>query len=79
MEVVILLWIVCAGLSYMVARDRAPSKTGLAAALGLTIQPLPSFSPIRKPRLRPWRSPVAAPRKKVACAMPRLWMTRATV
>ncbi|KIN78159.1 hypothetical protein [Shimia haliotis] len=40
MEVMILLWIVCAGLSYMVARDRAPSKAGLAAALGFLLGPL---------------------------------------
>jgi len=40
MEVMILLWIVCAGLSYMVARDRAPSKAGLAAALGFLLGPI---------------------------------------
>jgi hypothetical protein len=40
MEVMLILWVICAGVSYMVAKDRAPSKAGLAAALGFFLGPL---------------------------------------
>ena len=40
MEVLFILWILCAGLAYMIARDRAPSKAGLAAVLGFLLGPL---------------------------------------
>ena len=40
MEICILIWLVCAGLSYAIARDRAPSKTGLTTALGFSLGPI---------------------------------------
>ena len=40
MEILVLIWIVCAGISYMVARDRAPSKAGFAALLGFLLGPI---------------------------------------
>jgi hypothetical protein len=40
MEVAILIWVVCAGISYVVAKDRAPSKAGMAAALGFFLGPI---------------------------------------
>lgn len=40
MEILLLIWLVCAGLAYMVARDRAPNKAGLAALLGFLLGPI---------------------------------------
>lgn len=40
MEIFVLIWIVCAGISYMIARDRAPSKAPLAAILGFLLGPI---------------------------------------
>lgn len=40
MEVLVILWVICAGVCYMIAKDRAPSKAGMAAALGFFLGPL---------------------------------------
>lgn len=36
----IILWTVCAGLAYFIAKDRAPSKAPLAAVLGFALGPI---------------------------------------
>jgi len=40
MELAVIIWLICAGLCYIIARDRAPSKTGLAICLGILLGPL---------------------------------------
>ncbi len=40
MEVLLLVWVLCAGICYLVARDRAPSQAGMATALGFFLGPL---------------------------------------
>ncbi|WP_323007562.1 hypothetical protein [Pseudorhodobacter sp.] len=40
MEVLVIVWVLCAGMSYFVARDRVPSKAGLATLLGFMFGPL---------------------------------------
>ena len=39
-ELWIIIWVLCAGLCYFVARDRSPSSVGLATALGFFLGPL---------------------------------------
>lgn len=40
MASVIILWTICAGLAYMIAKDRAPSKAPIAAVLGFALGPI---------------------------------------
>jgi hypothetical protein len=40
METVLILWVLCGGLAYFIARDRAPSKAGLAVVYGFLFGPL---------------------------------------
>lgn len=40
MAAVFILWTVCAGLAYMIAKDRAPSKAATAALLGFALGPI---------------------------------------
>ena len=40
MEVFLIIWLICAGLAYIIARDRAPSKAVLAAILGFLLGPV---------------------------------------
>ena len=40
METLVVVWVLCAGLSYVIARDRVPSKSGLATFLGFSFGPL---------------------------------------
>lgn len=40
METFVILWVLCAGLSYFIARDRAPSKAPLATLLGFLLGPI---------------------------------------
>lgn len=40
MEIFVIIWMFCAFFAYIVAKDRAPSKTGLAAALGFFLGPI---------------------------------------
>lgn len=40
MEILVLIWVACAGLCYFIARDRAPNKAGLAALLGFFLGPI---------------------------------------
>ena len=40
MEILLVLWVLCAGLSYFIARDRAPSKAPLATLFGFLFGPI---------------------------------------
>lgn len=40
MEIVLLIWVVCAAICYFIAKDRAPSKAGIATLLGFFFGPL---------------------------------------
>jgi hypothetical protein len=40
LEFVLILWVLCALFSYIVARDRAPSKAGSAALWGFLLGPI---------------------------------------
>jgi len=40
MEFVLILWVLCSIFSYIVARDRAPSKAGAAALWGFLLGPI---------------------------------------
>ena len=40
MEVFVILWVLCAGLSYFIARDRVPEKAPLATFLGFALGPI---------------------------------------
>ena len=39
-ELILILWVLCAGLSYFIARDRAPNKAPLATLLGFLLGPI---------------------------------------
>lgn len=36
----VILWMLCSGLAYFVAKENAPSKAGTAAALGFALGPI---------------------------------------
>ena len=40
MEALLILWVLCAGLSYFIARDRVPEKAPLATLLGFLLGPI---------------------------------------
>ena len=40
MEAMLILWVLCAGLSYLIARDRVPEKAPLATFLGFILGPI---------------------------------------
>ena len=40
MEAILILWVLCAGLSYFIARDRVPEKAALATLLGFLLGPI---------------------------------------
>lgn len=39
-ETLLILWVLCAGLAYLIARDRAPSRAALATFLGFVFGPV---------------------------------------
>ena len=40
METLLILWVLCAGLAYLIARDRAPSRAALVTFLGFAFGPV---------------------------------------
>lgn len=39
-ELLVIIWVLCAGLCYFIARDRSPDSVGVATALGFFLGPL---------------------------------------